>query len=267
MQVIRSISRRIFLWVFFILFFLCVLVNATIYLGAGFFSSALPLQVLKDAAAQSDALDAGLAKILPVWTLVHNFYIPVVSFVFMVFALILWLILRASIARAITQSSLSEQPLQAHAKKEKKKKTDSDPMAEPVMTKKEIMETNKRYYLHLLTVLQREGRMVDFFSEDLSLYEDAQIGAAVRSIQDNCKNSLKKHLNPKSVIEQNEGESISVPADFDPNAIKLTGNVTGEPPFKGIVRHKGWRASRLELPALSVVKDPGVIAPAEVEIV
>ena len=98
------------------------------------------------------------------------------------------------------------------------------------------------------------------------MYEDAQIGAAVRSIQDNCKNSLKKYLNPKAVIDQDEGDSITVPTDFDPNAIKLTGNVTGEPPFHGTLRHKGWRASRLELPTLSPVKDPSILAPAEVEI-
>jgi hypothetical protein len=108
--------------------------------------------------------------------------------------------------------------------------------------------------------------LIDFFAEDLSLYEDAQIGAAVRSIQDNCKNSLQKHLNPKAVIDQNEGETISVPADFDANTIKLTGNVSGDPPFKGILRHKGWRAARLELPTLSMVKDPSVLAPAEVEV-
>ena len=68
------------------------------------------------------------------------------------------------------------------------------------------------------------------------------------------------------MIDQNEGDSITVPADFDPNAIKLTGNVTGEPPFHGLLRHKGWRASRLELPTLSTVNDPSILAPAEVEI-
>ena len=267
MQVIKSISRRIFLWVFSVLLVLCVLVNAAIYFGFAFFSGALPFQILKDAALHSAALDAGLKKTVPILTIVHNFYIPVVSSVFILFTLILWLVLRSSIIRAIKQSALSERPLSAPVKKEGKKKSAADPLTEPVMTKKEIMETNKRYYLHLLSVLQREGRMIDFFSEDLDLYEDAQIGAAVRSIQDNCKSSLKKHLNPKAVVDQNEGETISVSADFDPNTIKLTGNVTGEPPFQGIVRHKGWRASRLELPSLSVVKDPGVLAPAEVEII
>jgi len=69
------------------------------------------------------------------------------------------------------------------------------------------------------------------------------------------------------VIEQNEGDSVTVPSGFDPNAITLTGNVTGEPPFKGTLRHKGWRAARLELPTLSAVKDQSILAPAEVEII
>ncbi|MBW2249010.1 MAG: DUF2760 domain-containing protein [Deltaproteobacteria bacterium] len=53
---------------------------------------------------------------------------------------------------------------------------------------------------------------------------------------------------------------------FDPDAIKLTGNVTGEPPFTGVLRHKGWRTRKLELPALSGGQDARIIAPAEVEI-
>jgi hypothetical protein len=123
-----------------------------------------------------------------------------------------------------------------------------------------------RLFLHLLSVLQREGRLVDFFSEDLNLYEDAQIGGAVRAIHENCKKAMNKSLSLESVIDRSEGEEIQVDPGFDPDAIKLTGNVTGEPPFKGILRHKGWRTRKLELPALSGGQDARIIAPAEVEI-
>jgi len=68
------------------------------------------------------------------------------------------------------------------------------------------------------------------------------------------------------VIDRSEGEEIQVEPGFDPDAIKLTGNVTGEPPFKGILRHKGWRTRKLELLALSGGQDARIIAPAEVEI-
>jgi len=245
---------------------LALLFNAVGYYGARWLLTAVPIQVLKDVSIHSDELKIGLEKILPVVNFVQNFYIPVISSVFVVFALTLWFFLRGSIARFVRKSEFGDQQGAAQKKKKKKDKKLLDSDAEPVITKKELMETNKRFYLHLLSVLQREGRLIDFFSEDLKMYEDAQIGAAVRSIQDNCKNTLKKYLNPKAVIDQNEGDPITVSADFDPNTIKLTGNVTGEPPFQGTLRHKGWRASRLELPTLSTVKDPSIIAPAEVEI-
>ena len=103
------------------------------------------------------------------------------------------------------------------------------------------------------------------FAEDLSLYEDAQIGAAVRTIQEDCKKTINKYLAPKAVVDQPEGEEVTIEADFDPSAIKLTGNVTGEPPFKGILRHKGWQATKSDLPELSDSQDSKIISPAEVD--
>jgi hypothetical protein len=126
---------------------------------------------------------------------------------------------------------------------------------------------DQRMLLHLLTLLQREGRLMDFLGEDLSAYDDAQIGMAVRSIQESCKAAIEKQLRPKAVMEAEEESEVTVAAGFDPNAIKLVGNVAGEPPFTGILRHKGWRAAAVEIPALSDKDDPLVIAPAEVEIV
>jgi len=115
-------------------------------------------------------------------------------------------------------------------------------------------------------VLQRQGRLVDFLSEDLDVYEDEQIGAAVRGIHENCKKVISKSLTLEAVISGSEGEEVTVDEGFDPGAIKLTGNVTGQPPFKGILRHKGWRTKKLELPVLSDAQDAAIIAPAEVEI-
>ena len=144
----------------------------------------------------------------------------------------------------------------------------------PVQTAEEIkaeleqqmLETHQRLYLHLIAVLQKEGRLLDFFSEDLAQYDDAQIGAAVRNIQENCKKVLQNHVAPQAVLKQNEGEEIMVEKDFDPNLIKLVGNVTGKPPFKGVVQHRGWRARKLELPTFPGRQAPDIIAPAEVEV-
>ena len=59
---------------------------------------------------------------------------------------------------------------------------------------------------------------------------------------------------------------MSVPAGFDPAAIKLIGNVTGELPVRGVLRHKGWRVKEVNLPPLPQGAGRMVIAPAEVEL-
>ena len=126
--------------------------------------------------------------------------------------------------------------------------------------------TDERLFLHLLSVLQREGRLVDFLSEDLTPYEDSQIGAAIRAIHESCKKTVEKYIGLEPVVQQAEGASYQVAPGFDPATIKLTGNVAGTPPLEGVVRHKGWRADRLELPTLSGRRDDRIIAPAEIEI-
>jgi hypothetical protein len=135
------------------------------------------------------------------------------------------------------------------------------------LDKKERKNNDRRLFLHLLSIFQREGRLMDFFSEDLNHYEDSQIGAAVRNIHESCKKVVDRTISPESVIVEKEGDQITIEHDFDPAAIKLTGNVTGNPPFEGIVRHRGWKAKKLEIPILSSSNDTSIIAPAEVEIV
>jgi hypothetical protein len=129
-----------------------------------------------------------------------------------------------------------------------------------------VEDSDRRRSLLVMSLLQREGRLIDFLEENLQDYDDAQIGAAVRSIQENCKKSLNKYLDLQPVIEKKEGEEITVPPGFDADAIKLTGNVSGQPPFKGTLQHHGWKAGRIELPALSGTVDSDIICPAEVEI-
>jgi hypothetical protein len=120
--------------------------------------------------------------------------------------------------------------------------------------------------VQLLSLFQREGRLVDFLREDIQPYDDAQIGAAVRAIHQSCREVLAEHLTLEPVLSGNEGDDITVPKDFDPSAIRLTGNVTGEPPFRGALRHAGWRASKVKLPTQPAGQDPQIVAPAEVEI-
>jgi Domain of unknown function (DUF2760) len=120
--------------------------------------------------------------------------------------------------------------------------------------------------LRFLTLLQREGRLVDFLLEDMQGYPDNQIGAAVRDIHRQCAAALKEHLVLEPVLPQAEGDQVEVPAGFDPAAIQLTGNVTGQPPFRGTLRHHGWRVKDLKLAPLPPGQDEFVLQPAEVEL-
>lgn len=120
--------------------------------------------------------------------------------------------------------------------------------------------------LRLLTLLQREGRLVDFLLEDIKEFSDQQIGAAVRDIHAKCRAVLDEHLTIDGVVPEKEEEKATVPTGFDPSAIKLTGNLVGNPPFTGTVRHRGWRVKEIKLPSAAPNQDPFVLAPAEIEL-
>jgi len=118
----------------------------------------------------------------------------------------------------------------------------------------------------LLGLLQREGRLLDFLQEEIDGYADAQIGAAVRDIHRGCKKVLAEHLPVEPVLKEAENATVRVDAGFDPSRIRLTGNVMGEPPYTGVLKHHGWRLAKVQLPTSSANADPNVVAPAEVEL-
>ena len=106
---------------------------------------------------------------------------------------------------------------------------------------------------------------MDFIEEDLSEYEDDEIGSSVRSIHEGCKRALEKICERDKIIDQEEESSVRVDRDYDANAIKLTGRVSDMFPLKGQLVHPGWRVKDIRLPLRSEGLRP-VLAPAEVEI-
>ncbi len=133
----------------------------------------------------------------------------------------------------------------------------------PALQIKEVVDDA---HLRLLASLQRSGRLVDFLKEDISKFSDAQVGAAVRKIHADCSKSLEEMITLRAVFEEAEGTQVTVPTGYDPSEVKVTGRVSGSPPFKGILRHKGWRAHKLSLPKQVGEHKRDVIAPAEVEL-
>ena len=119
--------------------------------------------------------------------------------------------------------------------------------------------------LRLLALLQKEGRLVDFLEEDIQPYTDAQVGAAVRAIHAGCRKALHERMEITRIFGEDDGTSVEVASGFDPAAVRLTGNVHGQPPFRGVLQHGGWRAEHVTLPKTAGV-DAAILAPAEVEI-
>ena len=120
--------------------------------------------------------------------------------------------------------------------------------------------------LAVLSMLQREGRLIDFLKEDMAAFSDAEIGAAARIVHGGCRKVCSEYLTIEPVLNDAEGATINVPAGFDAHRIRLTGNIAGQPPFRGSLKHHGWVATEVRLPAVSETLDPRVLAAAEVEL-
>lgn len=77
---------------------------------------------------------------------------------------------------------------------------------------------------------------------------------------------VRDYLRIQPVREEAEGARLTVPAGFNPTAVRLTGNVVGQPPFTGTLMHRGWRVAEIKLPKVAEGHDVQVLAPAEVEL-
>lgn len=121
--------------------------------------------------------------------------------------------------------------------------------------------------VQILGILQRDARLIDFLMEDIASYSDDQVGAAVRSMQEQAKAALQRYVKLGPVIDGVEGTFTKADAAGGPASVKFIGNVpSGPPPKGGTLRHRGWKAEKVELPQLSAKQDNTIVAPAEIEI-
>ena len=121
--------------------------------------------------------------------------------------------------------------------------------------------------LTLLATLQREARLIDLVQESLEDYNDEQVGAASRDVLRNCRAVLNRLFDLQPVLREPEGAPVELPAGFDTGRFRLTGSVSGQPPFHGSLMHHGWQAGKCEVPAWSGSDEAArVVAPAEVEL-
>jgi hypothetical protein len=141
------------------------------------------------------------------------------------------------------------------------------PLADRLRADKAVQEPARSDALTLLATLQREARLIDFLMEDLSGYDDAQVGAAARDVHRACAAALERMFALRPLRYQEEGAHVEIVEGYDPMQVTLTGNVTGQLPLRGTLVHHGWQAMQCELPAWSGQEESArVIAPAEVEV-
>ena len=121
--------------------------------------------------------------------------------------------------------------------------------------------------LTLLAALQRDARFIDLAMEPLGDYSDAQVGAAARDVLQDCRKTLQRLFGLQPAVEQQEGDSLEIPPGYDASQFRLTGAVSGDPPFTGKLAHPGWSAQHCELPQWSGSTTSAlIVAPAEVQI-
>ena len=115
----------------------------------------------------------------------------------------------------------------------------------------------------LLSTLQREARLLDLVQEPLDQFEDAQIGAAAREVLRDSKKVLDRLFEIQPLADGEEGSQIDVPERASPNKFRPVGGESGT----GTVAHRGWKASKCELPKWTGnSSEAKILAPTEVEI-
>lgn len=142
------------------------------------------------------------------------------------------------------------------------KSSSLEPKPTPVVEKKAQAGPNDGA-VQLLSLLQREGRLVDFLMEDITAYSDDQVGAAVRDVHAQTKKALERYLKIAPVIDGVEGDFTKT-SGMPAASVRLIGNVPPDGKAAGgLLRHKGWKAEKIDLPAATAGQ---ILTPAEVEV-
>lgn len=140
------------------------------------------------------------------------------------------------------------------------------PAPAPAPAPAPVPEREHASALALIAALQREGRLVDFLQQEITGFGDEDVATAARVVHAGCRRVLRQVVELEPALTEAEGAAVQVPPGFDAQRIRLTGNVSGQPPFRGELRHPGWVARAVRFPAVSPALDPRVIAAAEVEL-
>ena len=120
--------------------------------------------------------------------------------------------------------------------------------------------------LQLLGLLQQKGRLIDFVQEDITAARDEDLGVVARVVHQGCREVLRELVELESIHSAEEESRVVVEAGFDPQAIRLTGNVVGQAPYRGVLLHKGWRVKTSRFPKANASHRFEILMPAEIEL-
>lgn len=121
--------------------------------------------------------------------------------------------------------------------------------------------------------LQEHGRFLDFVSEEVSTFSDAQVAGAARFVHAGCRKVVRQYVDLVPVKDQPAGSTVTIGSDDgDAAAVRIVGRGNTAYPVTGKLIHAGWRATRVTAP---VAAPPSarmnaaarLISPAEVEVV
>lgn len=127
-----------------------------------------------------------------------------------------------------------------------------------------VSEPTRSEALTLLAALQREARLLDLIHESLDGFSDAQIGAAAKEVLRDSRKTLDRMFGTAALATEEEGATMSVDQTISPNRVRLVGKSEGS---AGTVVHRGWQATRCEIPKWSGKRDEAwLIAPVELEV-
>jgi hypothetical protein len=182
---------------------------------------------------------------------------PFFSRLWLAFVCLFRVVFDPAFAAAVAALRAPRKPVQAPSKERP-----TLPATPHAITVAQLSRTEQA--LNLLSMFQREGRLIDFCEEELSTFSDAQIGAAARTVHEGCRKVIRQAFTLDPIRRESEGSAVSIPGGFNPGAIRLTGNIIGNPPFKGVLRHHGWKVTQIKMSSTS--GDATILAPAEVEL-
>lgn len=135
---------------------------------------------------------------------------------------------------------------------------------------KDPQELQDAAVIQFLARLQEKGRLIDFIMDDMTPYGDEQVGAAARIVHQGCNEVLSDFFKIEPLHDGAEEDTITLAQGYDSAAYRLVGSVPEQPPYTGVLLHRGWVTHNVNLPRATAADltdgDEYILAPAEVEI-